>query len=182
MIAVQDQKKPEFQEIAEHNSKTRSLWFQFKSLVIEGGILYRRFEHPSGLKEKEELQLILPAKLVKTTVKAYHEQLGVGNHFGVSKTLAYMKRFFWWSGMFEDTYEVISQCRICAKYKGPAHHTKGPLKLFQEGVLGTGITFPTVPEDKARIRTIMTATHKKAELDQALEVLKKVGKRMGILS
>jgi len=55
-------------------------------------------------------------------------------------------------------------------------------ELFQEGVLGTGITFPTVPEGKARIRTIMTATHKKAELDQALEVLKKVGKRMGILA
>jgi glycine C-acetyltransferase len=55
-------------------------------------------------------------------------------------------------------------------------------ELFQEGVLGTGITFPTVPEGKARIRTIMTATHKKTELDQALEVLKKVGKRMGILA
>lgn len=55
-------------------------------------------------------------------------------------------------------------------------------ELFREGVLGTGITFPTVPEGKARIRTIMTATHKKAELDQALKVLKKVGKRMGILS
>jgi len=54
-------------------------------------------------------------------------------------------------------------------------------ELFQECVLGTGITFPTVPEGKARIRTIMTATHKKEELDQALEVLKKVGKRMGIL-
>jgi len=55
-------------------------------------------------------------------------------------------------------------------------------ELFQECVLGTGITFPTVPEGKARIRTIMTATHKKTELDQALEVLKKVGKRMGILA
>ena len=54
--------------------------------------------------------------------------------------------------------------------------------LFQQGVLGTGITFPTVPEGKARIRTIMTATHKKAELDQALQVLKKAGKQMGILS
>ena len=54
-------------------------------------------------------------------------------------------------------------------------------ELFEEGVLGTGITFPTVPEGKARIRTIMTATHKRAELDQALEMLKKVGKRMGIL-
>jgi glycine C-acetyltransferase len=55
-------------------------------------------------------------------------------------------------------------------------------ELFQEGVLGTGIAFPTVPEGKARVRTIMTATHTKDELQQALEVLKKVGKRMGILA
>jgi glycine C-acetyltransferase len=55
-------------------------------------------------------------------------------------------------------------------------------ELFKEGVLGTGIAFPTVPEGKARIRTIMTATHTKEELQQALEVLGKVGKRMGILN
>jgi glycine C-acetyltransferase len=55
-------------------------------------------------------------------------------------------------------------------------------ELFKEGVLGTGITYPTVPEGKARIRTIMTATHTSQELQQALEVLGTVGKRMGILS
>src|SRR3989440_2134882 len=55
-------------------------------------------------------------------------------------------------------------------------------ELFKEGVMGTGIAFPTVPEGKARIRTIMTATHTKDELQQALEVLKRVGKRMGIVS
>jgi len=55
-------------------------------------------------------------------------------------------------------------------------------ELFKEGVLGTGIAFPTVPEGKARVRTIMTATHTKEELTQALDVLGRVGKRMGILS
>ncbi|HTR68142.1 MAG TPA: glycine C-acetyltransferase [Terriglobales bacterium] len=54
-------------------------------------------------------------------------------------------------------------------------------ELFQQGVLGTGIAFPTVPEGKARIRTIVTATHTQDELQQALEVLKAVGKRMGIV-
>src|SRR5437588_8339000 len=54
-------------------------------------------------------------------------------------------------------------------------------ELFKEGVLGTGIAFPTVPEGKARVRTIMTATHTREQLEQALDVLKKVGKRMGIL-
>jgi glycine C-acetyltransferase len=55
-------------------------------------------------------------------------------------------------------------------------------ELFKEGMLGTGIAFPTVPEGKARIRTIMTATHTREQLDQALETLKRVGKRLGILS
>jgi glycine C-acetyltransferase len=54
-------------------------------------------------------------------------------------------------------------------------------ELFEEGVMGTGIAFPTVPEGKARIRTIMTATHTQDELQQALNVLKRVGKRIGIL-
>ncbi|HVP51579.1 MAG TPA: glycine C-acetyltransferase [Terriglobales bacterium] len=54
-------------------------------------------------------------------------------------------------------------------------------ELFKEGVMGTGIAFPTVPEGKARVRTIMTATHTRDELDQALAVLGKVGKRMGII-
>lgn len=54
-------------------------------------------------------------------------------------------------------------------------------ELFQNGVMGTGIAFPTVPEGKARVRTIVTATHTKDELDQALGVLKRVGKSMGII-
>jgi glycine C-acetyltransferase len=55
-------------------------------------------------------------------------------------------------------------------------------ELFKEGVMATGIAFPTVPEGKARIRTIMSATHTREELDQALDVLGRVGKRLGIIS
>jgi glycine C-acetyltransferase len=39
-----------------------------------------------------------------------------------------------------------------------------------------------VPEGKARIRTIMSATHTREELDKALIVLGRVGKRLGIIS
>jgi glycine C-acetyltransferase len=53
--------------------------------------------------------------------------------------------------------------------------------LFDEGVMGTGIAFPTVPEGKARIRLILTSEHTRAQLDQALEILERVAKRMGIL-
>jgi glycine C-acetyltransferase len=53
--------------------------------------------------------------------------------------------------------------------------------LFDEGVMATGIAFPTVPEGKARIRAIVTSEHTRAELDRALETMERVAKRMGIL-
>ena len=53
--------------------------------------------------------------------------------------------------------------------------------LFEEGVMGTGIAFPTVPEGKARIRLILTSEHTRAQLDRALETLQRVAKRMGIV-
>jgi glycine C-acetyltransferase len=55
-------------------------------------------------------------------------------------------------------------------------------ELFNEGVLATGIGFPTVAKDRARVRTIVTATHTRDELDRALDVFSRVGKRMGLIS
>ncbi|HYM12850.1 MAG TPA: glycine C-acetyltransferase [Bryobacterales bacterium] len=54
-------------------------------------------------------------------------------------------------------------------------------ELFEAGVFATGIGFPTVPQGKARIRTIMTATHTRAQLDEALGILEKVGKKLRII-
>ncbi len=52
--------------------------------------------------------------------------------------------------------------------------------LFEEGLWATGIGFPTVPEGKARIRTIVTAAHMREHLDRAVGILRSVGKRLGV--
>src|SRR5437667_4284373 len=54
-------------------------------------------------------------------------------------------------------------------------------RLFEEGVFAQGIAFPTVARDKARVRTIVTATHTRDELQFALDVFAKVGGELGIL-
>jgi glycine C-acetyltransferase len=54
--------------------------------------------------------------------------------------------------------------------------------LFDEGLWATGLGFPTVPKGKARIRTIVTATHTHEQLDRAVEILTRVAKRMDILA
>ncbi len=53
-------------------------------------------------------------------------------------------------------------------------------ELFENGLFATSIGFPTVPEGKARIRAIVTATHTVESLDRAVEILSGVAKRMGI--
>jgi glycine C-acetyltransferase len=54
-------------------------------------------------------------------------------------------------------------------------------RLFEEGVFAQGIAFPTVPRGKARVRTIVTATHTKGELEFALDRFRKVGTELGII-
>jgi glycine C-acetyltransferase len=54
-------------------------------------------------------------------------------------------------------------------------------RLFEEGVFAQGIAFPTVARDKARVRTIVTATHTRGELQFALDVFAKVGRELGII-
>ena len=55
-------------------------------------------------------------------------------------------------------------------------------RLFQEGVFAQGIAFPTVARDKARVRTIVTATHTRDELQFALDVFGKVGRALGLIA
>jgi glycine C-acetyltransferase len=54
-------------------------------------------------------------------------------------------------------------------------------RLFQVGVFAQSITFPTVARDKARVRTIVTASHTQQELQFALDAFKKVGVELGII-
>ena len=53
--------------------------------------------------------------------------------------------------------------------------------LFKEGVFAQSITFPTVPRGRARIRTIVTATHSREDLDFALTKMEIAGKKLGII-
>jgi len=53
--------------------------------------------------------------------------------------------------------------------------------LFAKGVFAQGIAFPTVARDRARVRTIVTATHTRDELQFALDVFATVGRDLGII-
>ena len=54
-------------------------------------------------------------------------------------------------------------------------------RLFQAGIFAQGIGYPTVPEGRARIRTIVSSAHSPAQLDRALEAFETVGKQLNVI-
>jgi glycine C-acetyltransferase len=54
-------------------------------------------------------------------------------------------------------------------------------RLFERGVFAQGIGYPTVAKGRARLRTIVTATHTEEELDRALSILEDVGRGLSII-
>jgi glycine C-acetyltransferase len=54
-------------------------------------------------------------------------------------------------------------------------------ELFEAGVFAQGIGFPTVPRDRARVRTIVTATHTCEALQFALDAFAKAGRKLGVI-
>jgi len=54
-------------------------------------------------------------------------------------------------------------------------------KLFDAGLYAPAVGYPTVAEGKARLRAIVSATHKRADLERAAEILSEVGKSLGVV-
>ena len=44
-----------------------------------------------------------------------------------------------------------------------------------------GITYPTVPKGKARIRVMISAAHTRDDLDRGIETFARVGKGLGVV-
>jgi glycine C-acetyltransferase len=53
--------------------------------------------------------------------------------------------------------------------------------LLAEGVFVTGFGYPVVPQGQARVRCQISATHTRADLDQALAAFRKVGRQLQLI-
>lgn len=55
-------------------------------------------------------------------------------------------------------------------------------RLTEEGVYAKSIVFPTVPRGTGRVRNMPSAAHTKDQLDKVLEIYKKIGKELDVIS
>jgi glycine C-acetyltransferase len=60
-----------------------------------------------------------------------------------------------------------------------ARHFSKP--LYDEGVLALAKGYPLVPKGKARIRVMLSTSHKRGDLDEGLSVFVKIGRELGVI-
>ena len=65
---------------------------------------------------------------------------------------------------------------------GDAHLAKEISEdMLNQGIYVVGFSFPVVPQDQARIRIQISASHTKKHLDYLLDVFKKTGEKFNII-
>jgi len=79
--ALVDKVKPPRGSLCDYPEEARVLFSQWDSLVLEEGVLYRRYHYPDST--TKYLQMVLPVKFRRPYVEHLHADLG---HFGRAKT------------------------------------------------------------------------------------------------
>jgi glycine C-acetyltransferase len=54
-------------------------------------------------------------------------------------------------------------------------------RLYEAGVYIPAVGFPTVPEGKARLRAMVSAAHKRPDLERAYEIIARTGHTLGLV-
>lgn len=95
--------------------------------------------------------------------------------------LWYNTRYFK-AGMKSIGLPIDSETPLCPVIVGSSEKAQQlSRRLFDEGIYGRAIVFPTVAKDKARVRLIINATHTQAQLDRCIETFDKLGRELGLL-
>lgn len=85
-------------------------------------------------------------------------------------------------GMESIGLPIHSETPICPVMCGSSENAqKMSARLFEEGIYGRAIVFPTVAKDKARVRIMISAAHTQAHLDRAIETIEKIGRELGLI-
>jgi predicted aspartyl protease len=122
--------RPLWNQVANYSSVTKCYWAQWDSLVMQNGLLHRKWESTNG--NESHLQVIVPRSKVNEVLSAYHDGIS-GGHLGIKRTLVKIKQKFYWIHCREDVEEWCRKCTKCAAVKGPQTRSRGALKLYNIG-------------------------------------------------
>lgn len=101
------------------------------ALILKNGVLFKKWESPNL--KSVIFQIIVPKESVNRILEVAHDS-AAGGHFGVNKTLANIRKRFYWATCKQDVEDWCRSCKVCIAKKGPIGKGKSPLQIFNVGI------------------------------------------------
>jgi transposase InsO family protein len=120
----QNKQRPSKRSLGQENRNVRKLCYQWDRLIEKQGILYRKVQDDF---EGEQLQLIVPDKLKSLILTELHDKLG---HQGIERTMALVRRRYYWPSLAQDVTKWCTQCERCVISKAPMPKINPPIENF----------------------------------------------------
>ena len=115
--------------MAVESPTVRNLWLQWDQLVLDNGVLYRKWHN---VKTPPCLQLVMPKSLQDTVLKSLHCNL-IAGHLGVKKTTNKIKQKFYWYRVKDSVKLWIRNCTVCGARKSNRRVNKSQPQNYQVG-------------------------------------------------
>ena len=155
--AMEQKQQPEPDVIARGGPEVRRLVQLWNRLLIEDGLLKRKYDSEKG--QRHWIQLVVPHVLREEIMKELHAG-SLEGHLGEDKTLGKIQERFYWPGMQGDVAQWIRTCSACTTRKSPPQRSRAPLQTVASGfpmqVVAVDILGP-LPESTAGNSYILVA-------------------------
>lgn len=134
LLQVHKDSKPSHKVIEADAEDVKKMCINWSEYTLRDGILYKK------PKSGDVLRLVAPRQLRDTIITHLHDF----GHQGIVKTLAQIKRRFYWIRMKDDVIRWIKCCRTCAQHKTAPPRTKSPLKQERSGSRNERMAFDII--------------------------------------
>ena len=114
------------------SAETKAYWLSKEPFILRDGVLLYRYVSDDPF-EPETYKLVVPESLRQDILELAHDVPTFG-HLGITKTLAKLKRNFFWYKMRSDIETFVKSCRKCSINKKPHRKAKAKLGTFHAGV------------------------------------------------
>lgn len=125
--------KPSSQDMVTLSPASRHYWILWDSLVLQDGLLFKKFLKRDG--SGEYLQFIVPLSMRKEILFQMHDSL-LSGHQGCKKTKEKTLQRFYWYSLKDEIALYIQKCDTCAADKKPAKVPSAPLGSLHAGAPG----------------------------------------------
>ena len=125
--------KPSSQEMAVRSPAARHYWILWDSLVLQDGLLCKRYTKKDGT--GQYLQFVVPSTMKKEVLYQMHDSM-VSGHMGTKKTKEKILQRFYWYALKEDVGLYVQRCDTCAADKKPQKIPRAPMGSLQVGAPG----------------------------------------------